>query len=174
MATPPTCFLAAAELYKDAIPIMETRVPGDTLSTRFRSTTTMMLRGISPVGTTSGLSYRVDGVCTRGPESGSGWLRVVTIQHGRHRVYLKRGTNVPYRCTGSTILTCLERHVSAGRRRGPTHSCKARGGPTRASKPRWKKAIIPILQPSYASQTSIFVNIDHRHKTVKLCPCRRA
>lgn len=56
MATPPTCFFAAAELYNDAIPMMETRVPGDTLSTRFRSRTTMMLRGISPVGTTSGLS----------------------------------------------------------------------------------------------------------------------
>lgn len=56
MATPPTCFFAAAELYNDAIPMIETRVPGDTLSTRFRSRTTMMLRGISPVGTTSGLS----------------------------------------------------------------------------------------------------------------------
>lgn len=56
IATPPTCFLAAAEENKDAMPMTETRVPGETLSTRFRSTTTMILRGISPVGTTSGLS----------------------------------------------------------------------------------------------------------------------
>ena len=48
---------AAPLLKRLRTPITDTRVPGDTLSTRLRLTLSSVLRGISPVGTTSGASW---------------------------------------------------------------------------------------------------------------------
>ena len=55
-ATAPRWPLPMADVITDMIAVTSTRLPGDALSTRWRSTVIMIERGISPVGTASGAS----------------------------------------------------------------------------------------------------------------------